>query len=156
MTPNSTRFKPGNVAAVTHGARSPRMLQMNRDAASVEIRSLLADHLTHLAPSDMPLLDQAVDIATQLRMIRAYLDRQGGSLITARGAPRPLAGTYVSLHRLLLSLWDRLGVGPAARASLMGALGGGAANYRKARQQQLAAEAHRRIQAEYGEKEEPA
>ena len=100
------------------------MRRKRRDKVEVEIRELLTGHLSHLVPSDAPLIDQAVAVATQLRLIREYLDSQGGSLVvTARGGVRASATLYVQLHRLLLQLWDRLGVGPWSRAELVSALG---------------------------------
>jgi phage terminase small subunit len=125
------------------------MLLLNRDATSTEIRGLLAEHLSHLEPSDAPLLEQAVDAATQLRLVSEHLDRMGGSLISAKGAPRPVATLYLSLHRLLLSLWDRLGVGPRARADLEAALG-----VSQTKPMRRAIETQRLLQADYGTSKE--
>jgi arginine decarboxylase-like protein len=55
------------------------------------------------------VIDQVLDVATQLRLIREYLDSQGGSLVTARRGVRTSASLYVQLHRLLLQVWHCLG-----------------------------------------------
>jgi hypothetical protein len=123
MARSKTTFGSGNKAALKHGARSSRMQLLNRDETAAEIRLLLGEHLPYLEPSDGHLLEQAIDVTVQLRLIRAHLDRHGSSLITARGGVRPVASLYLGLHRLLLSCWDRLGVGPRARADIEAAMG---------------------------------
>jgi hypothetical protein len=123
MPRTKTTLKRGDRIAVRHGAYSPTLRKQRRDQVEREIRELLTGHLSHLVPSDAPLIDQAVDVATQLRLIREYFDSQGGSLVTARGGVRSSATLYIQLHRLLIQLWDRLGVGPRSQAELMSALG---------------------------------
>lgn len=124
MTRNKTSFEQGNQAATVHGARS-RIAVENRAAdVRAELTSLLQQHLPHVTPADQPLVDVAVDITTKLRLMAEFFDTQsGGSLIDTRGKPRPAAELYLRTVRTALDIYQRLGIGPGARALLLGSLG---------------------------------
>jgi hypothetical protein len=108
-----------------HGARSRHAVETRAQSVRTEVNELLAKHLQHVGPADTPLVDVAVDVITKLRLISDYLDRvSGGSLIDLRGKPRPSAELYLRLHRQALAVFDRLGVGPQARAAIVASLGG--------------------------------
>ena len=123
MPANKTSFKPGNTARMVTGTRSPTIVKRRAAEVREELSAVLAEHLS-LAPSDAPLLDAAVDVVTKLKLLNEYHDRvSGGSLISLRGKPYASAQIYVQLMRLAISIFDRLGIGPAARADILGNLG---------------------------------
>jgi hypothetical protein len=95
MPRTKTTLKAGDHIPFRHGAYSPTLRRQRCDQVEGEIRELLTGHLAHHMPSDGPLIDQPVDVATQLRLISEYLDSQGGSLVTARGGIRASASLYV-------------------------------------------------------------
>jgi hypothetical protein len=118
------RFAPGNTVALRHGARSPRVVQKRAAEVRDELATVLVEHLPYLTPGDRPLLDLTVDATAKLRLVAEHLDRtSGGSLLDLRGRPRSCAGLYLQLVRQSVQLFDRLGLGPAARASVLGSLG---------------------------------
>ena len=67
MPRTKTTLKRGDRIAVRHGAYLPTLRKQRRDLGG--IREQLTGHLSHLVPSDTPLIDQAVDVASQVRLI---------------------------------------------------------------------------------------
>jgi hypothetical protein len=114
MARSRTSFRTGNTAAIKHGGRSPRMLLLNRDSVVADAEARLGELTDHLPAASRALADQYVDVVTQLKLVNAWLDRQGGALITSRGGPRSCAPLWLSLHGLLLRIWDRLEQAAAA------------------------------------------
>jgi len=152
MARSSTSFGPGNLAAARHGLQSAAVTGSARARVRAEIRDVIREALPYLTPADAPLLDLAVDVISDLRQLREYIDTQGG-LVDLKGKPLGCGKLYGTLLRQAVAIFDRLGIGPASRASLMGSLGT-AATYRKQQQQQLAVEAHKRLQASMLEAED--
>jgi len=143
MAANSTSFQAGNKAAVRHGLKSGSMTAERRAETRAEIRVLL-DGLPHLEDSDLPLVDLACDVISDLRQVRAYLDSRGG-IVNRKGQPQGVAGLYGQLMRQAVAIFDRLGIGPVARAQLVSGSGAAA----KVHQQRLAQVAQRELQAKY-------
>lgn len=142
-----TSFASGNRAAVRHGLKSGSITAQKRAATRAEVSALLTANLPHLEAADMPLVDMACDVISDLRQIRSYLDSRGG-IINRKGQPQGCAGLYGSLMRQAVAIFDRLGIGPGARAQLITNLGL-AGNPR----QSLAAQAHRELLDRYAPKE---
>ncbi len=145
MARNSTTFGRGNTAALRHGLKSGPITASARARVRAEIRDVLVAGLPHLDAADMPLIDVATDVISDLRQLRTYIDNRGG-LVNRKGNPLGCAGLYGTLLRQAVAIFDRLGIGPAARASIMGSLGT-ASTVRKQAQQQLAGDAQRRLRA---------
>lgn len=144
MPQNATSFQPGNQAALTHGARSRIALEKRAGRVREELTALVGEHCPHLTPADAPLVDLAVDLTTKLRLLSEFYDKtSGGSLIDLRGKPRPAAQLYLQLHRQALATFDRLGIGPSARASIIGALG------LPSHRERLAEQAQRELREKY-------
>lgn len=145
MALTRTSFQPGNQAALKHGGRSRIAVQTRAGQVRGELGDLLGEQMPHLTAADKPLVDLAVDLLTKLRLVSEHLERtSGGSLIDGRGRPRAAADLYLRLHGRVLPVLDRLGIGPAARADVLGALGMPSAR------QQLVSEAQKRLQAKAG------
>jgi hypothetical protein len=125
MPRTKTTFAPRNQAALRHGGRSRIALEMHASEVRAELTALLAEHLPHLTPADGPLVDLAIDATTKLRLMNAYFERtSGGSLIDGRGRPRAAAELYLRVERQCIALFDRLGIGPTARAAIVGSEAG--------------------------------
>jgi len=108
-------------APLKHGLRSPTTVQKHASEVREELTALIGEHLPHLTPADGPLVDLAVDAVCKLRLMNAYFERtSGGSLIDGRGRPRAAAELYLRVERACVALFDRLGIGPTARAAVMG------------------------------------
>lgn len=119
---SSAQLEQRQLAPMKHGLRSPVTVQKRAAEVREELTALFAQHLPHITTADAPLVDLAVDAAVKLRLMNEYLERtSGGSLIDGRGRPRASAELYLRVQRAVLSIFDRLGIGPAARANLMGA-----------------------------------
>lgn len=146
MSRTKTTFQPGNQAALTHGGRSRIAVETHANLVREELTALLSEHLPHVTAADGPLVDLAVDVTTKLRLLADYFDRtSGGSLIDGRGKPRAASELYLRLHRQCLAVFDRLGIGPASRVSIMASLGTAQTS-----RQRLAIETQKRLQADYG------
>jgi hypothetical protein len=143
MARSSTTFTPGNQAALKHGLKSGSITATRRAEVRAEIRGVIVAALPYLSDADMPLVDLAVDVISDLRQLRHYIDSRGG-ILDRRGNPLGCAALYGSLLRQAVGIFDRLGVGPVSRAQIMGALGT-KASVRKQAQQQFAAEAQRQL-----------
>lgn len=148
MPRSSTSFAAGNQAAVRHGLQSGSMTASRRLRVRAEIRVVLVAGLPHLAEADLPLVDLAADVISDLRQLREYIDTRGG-VVDRKGNPLGCAKLYSALLRQAVAIFDRLGIGPAARASIMGQLGS-STSYRKELQQRVAAEGFAELRAEYG------
>lgn len=145
MPANKTSFRPGNKAALKHGLKSAALTASARARVRAEIRDVLVAGLPHLDTADMPLIDVATDVISDLRQLREFIDNRGG-LVDRKGQPLGCAALYGTLLRQAVAIFDRLGIGPAARASIMGSLGT-ASTARRQAQQELAAEAQKRLRA---------
>jgi hypothetical protein len=121
MPANKTSFRPGNDAALKHGGRSRIAVETHANQVREGLTALLGEHLPHVTAADGPLVDLAVDAVTKLRLMNAYFERtSGGSLIDGRGKPRAAAELYLRVERQCIAIFDRLGVGPTARAAIHG------------------------------------
>ncbi len=124
LSGNPQAFQAGNTAAVKSGIHSLTVVRERSVEVRQELTDLMAKHLAHLSPSDQPMVDLAVDVATKLRLINEYLDHtSGGSLIDRRGVVRNSARVYLELTRHLMTVFRELGIGPRARAEIVGSLG---------------------------------
>ena len=124
MARSSTSFAPGNLAAVTHGARSPRVREGMRKELAVSIREHVQQLLPELTASDSLLLDLLVDTLTDVRQLRDYVNAQGGPVSPRGHLYKPLE-MLRSRERDAVQLLDRLGVGPKARTMVFnGAVNG--------------------------------
>ena len=122
MARSSTSFALGNSAAARHGLKSGSITAAKRAATRAEVRVVLVAGLPHLEDSDLPLVDLACDVISDLRQIRAYLDARGG-IVNRKGQPQGCATLYGSLMRQAVAIFDRLGIGPMARGQVLSALG---------------------------------
>ena len=122
MARSSTSFALGNSAATRHGLKSGSITAAKRAATRAEVRVVLVAGLPHLEDSDLPLVDLACDVISDLRQIRAYLDARGG-IVNRKGHPQGCATLYGSLTRQAVAIFDRLGIGPMARGQVLSALG---------------------------------
>lgn len=99
MARNRTTFAPGNLAGLTHGTRSPRVLQENRD----RLRSWATDALLKLKPDlAEPELTIGIRIIADLEAVGGYIDRLGGPIST-RGQVRKC----IPDQDRLLGRWDQ-------------------------------------------------
>jgi len=142
MAKNATSFAPGNKAAVRHGLKSGSITAQRRPQVRAEIRALLVAGLPHLTEADMPMVDLASDVISDLRQLRSYIDTRGG-VVDRKGNPLGCTALYGSLLRQAVAIFDRLGIGPAPRAQIMGSLG--TASVRRQAQQNAAAVAQQNL-----------
>lgn len=123
MARSSTSFGPGNQAALKHGARSQRVRAETRERLRAELRQVIQAALPDLHDADALLVDLLEDALADLRQIREYVDAMGGP-ISSRGQLRKCMEMYRGRLHDAVTLLDRLGVGPKARAQIVGGLGG--------------------------------
>jgi hypothetical protein len=147
MARSSTSFVAGNKAALRHGLQSGSITAAKRAAKRAAIFELLTANLPHLEPSDMPLVDVACDVISDLQQLRQFLDARGG-IINRKGMPQGCATLYGSLLRQAVAIFDRLGIGPVARGQVVAGLGLSASP-----RQSLAAQSHRELLDRYAPKE---
>jgi hypothetical protein len=121
MARSSTTFGPGNQAAVTHGGRSQRLRAEARQRLRAELRRVIQTALPELQHADALLVDLLEDALADLRQIREYIDAMGGP-VSPRGQLRKCMDMYRGRLHDAVSLLDRLGVGPKARAQIVGSL----------------------------------
>ncbi len=123
MARSSTTFKPGNLAALKHGARSQRERESVRRELLLEMRDVIFAEI----PEDgrvrgtVHLVELAAHAATDVRQLHDYVDSQGG-VISPRGQLRKCAEMMRDREHDLLAYFDRLGFGPRAAAQLAGVL----------------------------------
>ena len=118
------RFSGGNTLAVTTGARSNALVKRKAEEITSELTAHLAKYCQHLTPADQPMVELAVETLAQMRLIRDYWgETSGGAIIDRRGKPRASAQLYIDLMRQAMSLFRELGIGPRARAQILGDLG---------------------------------
>ncbi len=117
---NRGQFRPGNLAAVTHGLRSTRVRARRRKALSGEIRAEVLGRWPHLEQQG-PLLELLLEGLADVRQLRDYVNAQGGP-VSVKGH------VYEAMHmlrarehdvvavadRLLLPLREMARLGPAA------------------------------------------
>lgn len=115
----STRppFAEGNLAALRHGADSPRMVQPIADA--------IAQRLPEVAPwTARPAFDGAraslAWVEAQITLIRSHLDQVG--LLDSDGKPRPACDRLDRLEARAGSLRSELGLTPMSLAKLLASL----------------------------------
>lgn len=110
-------FEPGNLAALKHGAVSPRVLQ--------PIADQLAAGLAAMAPW-VSAAAFAGSVASwswaeaQAVVLRRYLDETG--LVDGDGQPRPAAGMLERVEGRLANLRAQLGLTPLALGKLLATL----------------------------------
>jgi hypothetical protein len=110
-------FQPGNLAALRHGARSPRIL--------APIADQLAAGLAQVAPWTSAASFQGTLASwswaeAQAVVLRAYLDEHG--LVDNDGQPRPAAGMLERVEARLAGLRGQLGLTPLALGKLLATL----------------------------------
>ncbi len=110
-------FEPGNTVALSHGARSPRMVE--------PIARELAAELVTVAPwTSRPAF--AADIAAwanseaQCRLLRAYIDEHG--LLDGEGEPRSALGLLDKAESRAARLRQALGLSPMGLGRLLATL----------------------------------
>lgn len=113
---NSTSFASQNVAAATHGLRSPRLRAEKRRALAQEIRDQVVGRWPHLVDQE-PLVSMLIDCLCDVRQARDWLDAQGGP-ISAGGRPYKALEVVRSRERDARDLADRLLVSPREVARL--------------------------------------
>jgi len=110
-------FEAGNQAALTHGARSPRIL--------TPIADQFAAGLAELAPWTSAASFQGTVASwswaeAQAVVLRAWLDEHG--LVDDDGQPRPAAGMLERVETRLAGLRGQLGLTPLALGKLLATL----------------------------------
>jgi hypothetical protein len=145
MARSSTSAGPANGLAVRHGAQSQSIVTANLPPAVEEVRATLAEHLTYAQPPDALLIEQLARLLVRIRLVDAYYDKLGGSMVDSQGRPRRSWQMYLSLIREFRAMAAALGIGPAARAALVGDLAG-------AQRDKAATEAQAELAARYGPK----
>jgi hypothetical protein len=145
MVGEATRFGKGNVVALHHGGESTAMLNTHLPAAVEEVRSLLASQLPYLEAVDGLLVEGLARLLVRIRLMDSYYERLGGSLIDSQGRARQSWQLYLALTREFRVMAAALGIGPQARAALMG-------NVEGARRDRNAAEAIASVREKYGPK----
>ncbi len=111
-----------NVLALKHGAKSPRTVQANLPSAVAEVRNDLAAALPYLEAPDGLIVEQLARLLVRIRLLDSYYDRLGGSLVDNVGRPRKSWNLYMALAREFRATARDLGIGPAARADLLGGM----------------------------------
>jgi hypothetical protein len=122
MAISSTSVGVGNTLAVKHGAQSEVIVAAELPAAVAALHDALSETLPYLQPADLLLVEQAARLVVRIRLVDEYIDRVGGSLIDTRGRPRGCWKLYASLQHQLRQTLAQLGVGPAIRAEMVGAM----------------------------------
>lgn len=106
-------FKPGNLAAVRHGARSPRLVE----PLAAEAIELLTSSAPWLASSTFEASLAAWGrTEAKIALVSTYLDEVG--VLDDDGQPRPAVELVVRLERLAADLRGRLGLDPSSAARI--------------------------------------
>jgi len=114
MPRNSKSGQPGNMLAVKHGAKSPRIVAV-RTAAIEEawLASPEAGGLPLRQPVNPALLWATAAAMARLEELTEYLEGLDGEgkprgIVDSRGRPRGCAGLYLSSHRAVVAGLERL------------------------------------------------
>jgi len=121
MANSSTTFKVGNLAAATHGLRSPRLRAEKRRELVQEIRDQVTGRWPHLVDQE-PLVSMLIDCLCDVAQARAWLDGQGGPL-SAGGRPYKATNFLRARERDVRDFCDRLLVSPREVARLGDGIG---------------------------------
>lgn len=105
-------FEDGNLAAVRHGAYSPR--QVSALAAEIVERVALDAYLRE--PRYAAALWAWASAEARCQLLREYLDEQGP--LDPKGRPRPAVDALIRFERLAGEQRQRLGLDPLSRARL--------------------------------------
>lgn len=111
MTVTRTSFRPGNGAAVTHGAFAPRVFGPIAEA----LASALLEERPHLKRWPAAVVAWA-DAEARCEVLRAHLDEHG--MLDDRGRPRPAVDLLLRLERQADRARQRLGLDPRSDAQL--------------------------------------
>jgi hypothetical protein len=121
MAKSSTTFSTGNLAAATHGLRSPRLRAEKRRELAQVIRDQVVERWPHLNDQE-PLLSMLIDCLADVRQARDWLNAQGGP-ISSGGRPYKALDVVRARERDARDLADRLLVSPREVARLGDAIG---------------------------------
>lgn len=144
MARSSTSVGPGNSLAVTHGARSPRIVA-ERTAAIVDEWSDPEDGLPLKHPVDRHALWATAAAYARLEEMTQYLEGlddkgQMRGAVDSRGRPRGLMRLYFTAYRETMNGLKQLGATPAGRAEMARSISDiHQASYVKAAQEKLRA-----------------
>ncbi len=113
--PGDTRppFEEGNVAALHHGAYSPRKV----DPLAAEILAQTRQHVTGWRATDEASVWAWARTEARIQLLTEWLADRGGDLDDA-GAVRPAADLLTKLEARAESMRGRLGLEPLSRARL--------------------------------------
>lgn len=106
-------FEPGNVAALTHGAWSPRKV----DPLAREILVATAQHVDWWTPADQTSAWAWARAEARVQLVTEWLADHGGTL-DDDGTVKPAAELLLRLERTAQSLRSVLGLDPLSRARL--------------------------------------
>ena len=118
----ATQARTGNKLAVKHGAQSMGEVAARLPEVVAELYAVISDEVPYLQLIDGLLVERIARTTVRLRLIDEWIDKKGGSWIDVRGRPRQCWRLYNSLQGEQRALLAALGVGPVARAQLMGGL----------------------------------
>jgi hypothetical protein len=119
---NRAGFKPGNKLALRHGAESLAVVKERLPAKVAELAVLIP----FLQDCDLEAVKSYASFCVQEDLIQEYLKRQGGSLITSRGAPRRVWVLWTKIQHGKREWAKILGIGPVPRAQMAQAMAGAA------------------------------
>ena len=111
MTVTRTSFRPGNRAAVTHGAFAPRVFGPIAEA----LTSALLEERPHLERWPAAVVAWA-DAEARCEVLRGFLDEHG--MLDDRGRPRPAVELLLRFERQADRARQRLGLDPRSDAQL--------------------------------------
>jgi hypothetical protein len=138
--PNSTRFKPGNTAAVKAGLRSPMVRARNRKVLRAKIRAEVVAMAPKLSRVE---IDLETDTLSDLEQARDYIEKHGG-LFSPRGQTLKVAKARDDLVARHENWCRRNGVGYQSSTSAS----------RAAEEATDAEAAHKRLLARYAQESE--
>lgn len=124
MGRNRTSFAPGNLAALRHGSRSARVRETRRRELLDEMRGLIMRALgDDIDAGTLLRVDLAAVQAADVRQLHDYVNGQGGPVSTKGNVYKAVEVMRARERDLAHSLTE-LGIGPRARAQIVGSLGG--------------------------------
>ncbi len=110
-------FEPGNDAAMTYGAHSPRRWRPIADRLTAELPGM-APWCSR--PTFGAVVAAWARVEAKLHLVSTWLDENG--VLDDDGLPRPATGLYAKLEGQAQSLRAELGLTPLSLAKLIGAL----------------------------------